>query len=123
MQSDVKPFPLVQFIGGDPDKDIAVLQLQAPEEKLAELKPISIGTSTNLQVGQKVGQQKSPTRALQHALPLCLDTQHAQLSLLLSGRESSLAGHWEQSVEAERCLLCRCMQLETHLGLITPSRR
>ena len=31
-----------------------MLQLQAPEEKLAELKPISIGTSTNLQVGQKV---------------------------------------------------------------------
>lgn len=44
----------MQVIGGDPDKDIAVLQLQAPEEKLAELKPISIGTSTNLQVGQKV---------------------------------------------------------------------
>ncbi|CAL5218990.1 g745 [Coccomyxa viridis] len=43
-----------KVIGGDPDKDIAVLQLQAPEEKLAELKPISIGTSTNLQVGQKV---------------------------------------------------------------------
>ena len=45
---------LLQFIGGDPDKDIAVLQLLAPEEKLAELKPISIGSSTNLQVGQKV---------------------------------------------------------------------
>ena len=45
---------LIQLIGGDPDKDIAVLQLQAPEEKLAELKPVSFGTSTNLQVGQKV---------------------------------------------------------------------
>ena len=45
---------LIQIIGGDPDKDIAVLQLQAPEEKLAELKPVSIGSSTNLQVGQKV---------------------------------------------------------------------
>lgn len=44
----------MQLIGGDPDKDIAVLQLQAPEEKLAELKPVSIGSSTNLQVGQKV---------------------------------------------------------------------
>ena len=31
-----------------------MLQLLAPEEKLAELKPISIGSSTNLQVGQKV---------------------------------------------------------------------
>jgi S1-C subfamily serine protease len=44
-----------QFIGGDPDKDIAVLKLEAPEEKLKELKPVQLGTSTNLQVGQKVG--------------------------------------------------------------------
>lgn len=42
------------MIGGDPDKDIAVLQLQAPEEKLRELRPITLGTSTNLLVGQKV---------------------------------------------------------------------
>ncbi|EIE22079.1 trypsin-like serine protease, partial [Coccomyxa subellipsoidea C-169] len=39
---------------GDPDKDIAVLQLQAPEEKLRELRPVTLGTSTNLLVGQKV---------------------------------------------------------------------
>ncbi|CAL8461626.1 g1157 [Coccomyxa elongata] len=43
-----------KVIGGDPDKDIAVLQLQAPEEKLRELRPITLGTSTNLLVGQKV---------------------------------------------------------------------
>ena len=44
----------VQFIAGDPDKDIAVLQLQCPEEKAAELKPVTLGTSANLLVGQKV---------------------------------------------------------------------
>lgn len=43
----------LQVVGGDPDKDVAVLQLDAPPEKLAELKPISVGTSANLQVGQK----------------------------------------------------------------------
>ena len=79
MQSDTKSTFLVQFIGGDPDKDIAVLQLQAPEEKLAELKPISLGTSTNLQVGQKVGSRSHHQSALIWDLRshLCLDTQHA----------------------------------------------
>ena len=43
----------LQVVGGDPDKDVAVLQLDAPPEKLVELKPISVGTSANLQVGQK----------------------------------------------------------------------
>jgi S1-C subfamily serine protease len=43
-----------QLIGGDPDKDIAVLQLQCPEEKWKELKPVELGTSANLLVGQKV---------------------------------------------------------------------
>lgn len=59
---------LLQLIGGDPDKDIAVLQLQCPEEKLAELKPISIGSSTNLQVGQKV---RIPTCQQHYLLCMC----------------------------------------------------
>lgn len=45
---------LLQFIGGDQDKDVAVLQLQCPEEKLHDLKRISLGNSSNLLVGQKV---------------------------------------------------------------------
>lgn len=45
---------LMQFIGGDQDKDVAVLQLQCPEEKLHDLKRISLGNSSNLLVGQKV---------------------------------------------------------------------
>jgi len=38
-------------VGGYPDKDIAVLWIQAPKSKL---KPIQVGRSSNLQVGQKV---------------------------------------------------------------------
>lgn len=41
-------------ISGDPDKDVAVLQLQCPPEKFQELKPVELGTSANLLVGQKV---------------------------------------------------------------------
>lgn len=44
----------MQFIGGDPDKDVAVLQLQCPPEKQEELVPITVGSSANLLVGQKV---------------------------------------------------------------------
>ncbi|KAK9833357.1 hypothetical protein WJX84_002035 [Apatococcus fuscideae] len=43
-----------KFIGGDQDKDVAVLQLLCPEEKLHDLKRISLGNSSNLLVGQKV---------------------------------------------------------------------
>jgi len=39
------------MVGAAPDKDIAVLQIAAPPEKL---KPIPLGNSENLQVGQKV---------------------------------------------------------------------
>ncbi|MCF6289578.1 MAG: trypsin-like peptidase domain-containing protein [Desulfobacterales bacterium] len=40
-----------KLVGAAPDKDIAVLQITAPKDKLH---PISIGDSRNLQVGQKV---------------------------------------------------------------------
>ncbi len=40
-----------QIVGVEPDKDIAVLRIDAPKEKLS---PLSIGTSHDLQVGQKV---------------------------------------------------------------------
>jgi len=39
------------LIGADPDHDVAVLQIRAPEEALS---PLSIGTSHDLHVGQKV---------------------------------------------------------------------
>lgn len=42
-------------VGFDPDKDVAVLSLNnLPPGKLNELKPVTVGTSSNLLVGQKV---------------------------------------------------------------------
>jgi S1-C subfamily serine protease len=40
-----------KLVGSFPDRDIAVLRIEAPKEKLL---PIAIGTSRELQVGQKV---------------------------------------------------------------------
>ncbi len=40
-----------KIVGVAPDKDIAVIKISAPREKL---RPIQVGTSGNLQVGQKV---------------------------------------------------------------------
>lgn len=43
-----------KIIGGDPSKDVAVLQVEAPPEVLANLKPITLGASSGLLVGQQV---------------------------------------------------------------------
>ena len=40
-----------RVVGADPDHDLAVLQIQAPKDKLA---PVEVGRSQGLQVGQKV---------------------------------------------------------------------
>src|SRR5262245_35112985 len=40
-----------KIVGDDPNHDLAVIQISVPKEKL---RPIPIGTSKNLQVGQKV---------------------------------------------------------------------
>jgi len=40
-----------QFVGAEPDKDIAVVKIDVPPEKLT---PIALGTSADLLVGQKV---------------------------------------------------------------------
>ena len=40
-----------ELVGADPDADVAVLKIDAPAE---ELYPVPIGTSDNLQVGQRV---------------------------------------------------------------------
>jgi S1-C subfamily serine protease len=40
-----------RLVGGEPDKDIAVLRIDAPATRL---RPIAIGTSRDLQVGQRV---------------------------------------------------------------------
>ena len=43
-----------RVLGGDPSKDVAVLQLEAPPEVLRELKPVRVGHSDGLFVGQNV---------------------------------------------------------------------
>jgi S1-C subfamily serine protease len=39
------------YVGGAPDQDLAVLKIRAPREKLV---PIKVGTSADIEVGQKV---------------------------------------------------------------------
>ena len=83
---------LSQVIGGDPDKDIAVLQLKCPPEKLAELKAVELGTSANLLVGQKVLAIGNPF-GLDHTLTqVGSDSSPAilllQLSVILQPRHS-----------------------------------
>jgi hypothetical protein len=49
------PLATPKVIGKDPEKDVAVLQLQgAPRAKAALLRPVSLGSSSDLLVGQKV---------------------------------------------------------------------
>lgn len=43
-----------RIIGGDPSKDVAVLQLEAPSSVLKNLKSVIVGESSGLFVGQKV---------------------------------------------------------------------
>ena len=43
-----------QVVGGDPDKDVAVLQLlDISPDKMRELKPVQLGISSTLMVGQR----------------------------------------------------------------------
>ncbi len=44
-----------KVLGADPDKDVAVLQLVMPKEKMQSLKPVQLNpNSSSLLVGQKV---------------------------------------------------------------------
>jgi S1-C subfamily serine protease len=43
-----------RVVGAEPDKDVAVLQLDMPKAKAATLQPVTLGMSSNLLVGQKV---------------------------------------------------------------------
>lgn len=43
-----------KVVGIDPDKDVAVLQLQMADDKIDVLRPVSVGSSGGLLVGQKV---------------------------------------------------------------------
>ncbi|KAG7672422.1 putative Protease Do-like 1, chloroplastic [Nannochloris sp. 'desiccata'] len=56
-----------KIIGGDPSKDVAVLQLEAPAQVLKNLKPVAVGESSGLFVGQRVLAIGNPF-ALDHSL-------------------------------------------------------
>jgi len=43
-----------RVVGADPDRDVAVLKLDLPQARLAELKPVALGSSDDLLVGQRV---------------------------------------------------------------------
>lgn len=43
-----------KVVGTDVDKDIAVLQLVMPPAQLAQLQPVTLGSSARLMVGQRV---------------------------------------------------------------------
>ena len=66
------------MIGGDPDKDVAVLELQMPADKMADLKPVQLGSSANLQVGQKVFAIGNPF-GLDHTLTQVTGPPHTSL--------------------------------------------
>ncbi|GIL98428.1 hypothetical protein Vretimale_3809, partial [Volvox reticuliferus] len=57
-----------RVVGGDADKDVAVLQLQGvPPEKLHQLHPVTLGSSAGLLVGQRVFAIGNPL-GLEHTL-------------------------------------------------------
>mmetsp|Transcript_12743 Transcript_12743/g.32680 ORF Transcript_12743/g.32680 Transcript_12743/m.32680 type:complete len:529 (+) Transcript_12743:123-1709(+) len=43
-----------RVVNAEPDKDVAVLELEAPEEVIKSLTPVQLGSSARLQVGQQV---------------------------------------------------------------------
>jgi hypothetical protein len=43
-----------RVVGRDKEKDVAVLKLDLPAEQLQKLRPVILGCSSNLMVGQKV---------------------------------------------------------------------
>lgn len=53
----------MQLVGADPDKDTAVLQLDISPDKARQLKPVTLGASQGLFVGQKVFALGNPVRA------------------------------------------------------------
>jgi hypothetical protein len=53
-----------KLVGKDDSKDIAVLQLDAPQEVIRQLRPIQLGSSTGLFVGQRVLAIGNPCRCI-----------------------------------------------------------
>lgn len=62
-----------QVVGFDQDKDVAVLRIEAPKDKL---RPIPIGVSADLLVGQKVYAIGNPVSNLLYYICQCLRWLH-----------------------------------------------
>jgi S1-C subfamily serine protease len=65
-------------VGYDEDKDVAVLHIDAPKEKL---RPIPIGVSADLLVGQKVYAIGNPVGKL-FAMTPCFEMQSLTINLI-----------------------------------------
>lgn len=61
-----------RVVGADADKDVAVLQLDAPNDVVAALQPVSLGSSSGLLVGQRVYAIGNPVRAAAALLCRCV---------------------------------------------------
>jgi hypothetical protein len=72
-------------VGGDPDKDVAVLQLlDISPEKMRELKPVQLGISSTLMVGQRCASCIAPA----------LTSQGRHMPLVVSRSAASGWAHW-----------------------------
>ncbi len=76
---------LAEVIGGDPDSDLAVIQVEAPEEKL---RPVAVGDSDAVFVGQRAvaignpfGQEWTLTTGIVSALGRTLPSGTSQFSI------------------------------------------
>ena len=94
-----------RFIAGDPDKDVAVLQLLAPPEVVRALKPVTLGSSAGLQVGQK-------TYALGN--PFGLD--HSMSTGIISGLGRELASPNSASYNARGTTLRGIIQTDAAIN-------
>lgn len=94
-----------RFIAGDPDKDVAVLRLLAPPEVVKALKPVTLGSSAGLQVGQK-------TYALGN--PFGLD--HSMSTGIISGLGRELASPNAASYNARGTTLRGIIQTDAAIN-------
>jgi len=94
-----------RFLAGDPDKDVAVLRLLAPPEVVRALKPVTLGSSAGLQVGQK-------TYALGN--PFGLD--HSMSTGIISGLGRELASPNEGSYASRGTTLRGIIQTDAAIN-------
>lgn len=85
--SDQTAWP-AELVGKAPNRDIAVLKLDAPPEKLASLQPIVVGSSNDLIVGQNV-----------YAIGNPFGFDQTLTTGVISGLEREIRGRNDQKIE------------------------